>query len=470
MSDKPRAGTRLFYGNQSLPVERAAAQYCQGIIANEPPDFAQSRFDGEELLRPAPKEVQAERLDALQVACASAPFLCTNYVVRLDHMEALKVPVTAVRNLRKKISAQGLVQLEWKGETVWVPDHQLPPGARPLAHGTLEHLIARLDTGADGTIRIVPTPEALKVGYLIEVQKSDSEAIDFSTFLKKAVKGKYQVEGAQGETQSPAVFAENAPSRLFGLLEGFIENPPPGLHLVLTAQVQRESELPKALLDLVRAHGSAEKFITYDDYHPVEWVRKLATELRLRLTREQAESLIQLVGNQQQRLRIALEKLCLIYPDGQIGDEESLALAIHGESGGSVFQINERLSERNLERSLAILQQFFHNTPNEVSMLNGVLARHFRQLLRARRLQDQGWPEARWPVMLKMAPFIAKKLATQVRGFSTGELEKIVQSLAALERDIRLRGTVVPLLYLNLAHRICTRRQRAGSSRTLPGR
>ena len=44
------------------------------------------------------------------------------------------------------------------------------------------------------------------------------------------------------------------------------------------ASAARESDLSGPLLKLVKQHGKIEKFVTYDDYQPVDWVMRTAQE------------------------------------------------------------------------------------------------------------------------------------------------------------------------------------------------
>ena len=131
------------------------------------------------------------------------------------------------------------------------------------------------------------------------------------------------------------------------------------------------------MLKLIKSHGKVEKFVTYDDYQPVDWVTKEARRQGLALSRSAAEQMIHLVGNDLGQLSGELEKLALLLPqpptDGPAQaagmDEEALLATLHANSRYSLFAITERLGNKDLDGALLVLNQFLAESPNEHPML-----------------------------------------------------------------------------------------------------
>jgi DNA polymerase-3 subunit delta len=246
-------------------------------------------------------------------------------------------------------------------------------------------------------------------------------------------------------------------------LEKLVVNPPPGCILLFTASASRESEISSPLLKLIKKHGKVEKFVTYDDYLPVDWLLKEARGHGLALSRPAAEEMIHLVGNDLGQLAGELEKLALLAPQPSGGegqaqalDEKALLATLHANGRYSLFAITERLGNKELDGALLVLDQFLVDSPNEHPLLTGILARYFRQLHQIHILRQAGGGEAELAAHLKLPPFIARKLQAQARGFATHELEAILQALAQLDYALRQSHHLAPVLLKNLVMEVCS--------------
>ena len=232
---------------------------------------------------------------------------------------------------------------------------------------------------------------------------------------------------------------------------------------MFTATASRESEFSAPLLKLIKSHGKVEKFVTYDDFRPVDWVIKEARRHGLALGRPAAEQMIHLVGNDLGQLAGELEKLALLAPqppaDGQAQaatmDEEALLATLHANSRYSLFAITERLGNKDLDGALIVLDQFLAESPNEHPMLTGILARYFRQLHIIHVLRQAGSREGEFASQLKLPPFIVRKLQAQAARFATNELEAILLGLARLDYGLRQGNHLAPMLLKDFIMAIC---------------
>jgi DNA polymerase-3 subunit delta len=203
--------------------------------------------------------------------------------------------------------------------------------------------------------------------------------------------------------------------------------------------------LAKTLLEKVKQHGVVEKFVTYDDDLPVPFVIEAARERKLEFNRAAAMALIRAAGNDHGRLAGELDKLALLFQPGTRVEPAQIRAALHQDAHTSLFQINERLSQRDLPGSLEVLQGFLADNPHEFPVLIGVLARHFRQLLLLRAHSRQGVSDTDLASRLGVHPFIAKRLAGQAERFTVAELERILMALAGLDIAARVRGSAAAL-------------------------
>jgi len=448
----------LLYGNQPYLVEQRAARLVASLLGAEPHDFTLHRFDAEDMLRAGGAEALSERIDAFDEACASMPLLGERYVVRLDHAERLRAPARGTQTILKRLSELRVVPITWEGAEAFTLEAHVPPGQTGGAPLPVRGWIAEVGARDDGAVLFTPSTGSEGLTFVVPA-RGGRHAMAFKAFLRNVLKGSFAFAGDDEEEGDPPPAESGSgggggAARLLERVEHLMENPPPGLTLLLTAH-GRERDLARALLDKAKKHGSVEKFVTYDDYAPWQWVLEVARERGLTLDRRGAELVIRLVGNDHGRLAQEIEKLGLLFPAGTRLDEARLAGALHAESHGALFGVNDRLAARDLSGALAILEGFFSESPNEFPVLVGVLSRFFRQLLMVHALSRQGVSDADLAGRLGMHPFIAKRVADQAERFTVPELERIVEALGALDVTARLFSQVSAPMFRGLVQAIC---------------
>jgi DNA polymerase III delta subunit len=441
----------LYYGNQGYSIEEAAAKLTDRVLGHGPRDFIYQRFDAAELLKAGGGEAIAARIDAFEEACHATPLLGDRRVVRLDHLEAVRVPDRAGQALQRALEAQKVCRVAWNGKAVWVAEADVEPEetveeTRPLA-AWVESV--QVQFAGPPLLRL----RTLAGSIFAITRRGKRTEIGLAEYLQAVLKGKFFIsDDAMEQTPSPSAGA----GRLHNLLEGLLVRPPAGLTLILTAQVTRETDLPKPLLSALSALGApVEKFVTYDDYNPADWVLKQAASRELRLTRSLAEALIERVGNELGRLAQELDRLALVFPAGKSFSKGELLAAVHGGDQFSVFQIGEHLGRRDLDGALLALRRFLEDSPHEHPVLIGHLARHFRQLALVHDLARNGVPDVELPGRLKLHPFITKKVVAQARRFSPTELDHVREAVARIDVAAKRHAHLTEVLLQDFFHQVC---------------
>ncbi len=452
MAAHPPPSAALFFGNQGYSVDQAATKLTDRVLGDGPRDFTFQRFDAADLLKSASAEAMGARIDAFQVACEAMPLLGDQRVVRLDHLEAVRVPDRAGQTLQRALEAQKLCRVTWGGKAVWVAEADLDPGESAEETRPAAAWVANVQAQAAGP-PILFLRHAGDTGAV--TRRGKRAEVSLPELLRASVKAKFMLpDEAEDAGPAPAAGA----GRLHHLLESLLAQPPSGLTLILTAAVTRDTDLSKPLVAALRAlKGPQEKFVTYDDYNPVDWVIQEAGTRALRLTRPVAEALIQRVGNDLGKLAQELSRLALVFPSGRSPSEEELLAAVHGGGQYSVFQISERLGQRDLEGALLALTQFLADSPHEHPVLIGILARHFRQLALVHDLGRHGVSDDELAGRLKLHPFIAKKVAAQARRFAPRELDNIRQAVAEIDVAAKRHGHLTEVYFKDFVQQVCLR-------------
>jgi DNA polymerase III delta subunit len=445
----------LFYGNQAYAVDQAAKRLTDRVLGEGPRDFSFQRFDAADLLKAGGAEAAAEAAGALQIACEAAPFLCERWVVRVDRLEAVRISDRAAQNLLRALEGLQLFRCRVGAEPAWALEDDLGAddaregGARP------QPWVDEVESRSDGPPLLHLRAGAARARCLLS-HGGERRLVDVKAFLREKLKGRFAFADEEASPEAGAGGSASAATRLHQLLERVLANPPAGLCLVLTAGASRESDLSRALLAKLKGRGPIEKFVTYDDYNPVDFVLQGARERGVRLSRLQAELVIQLAGNDLGRLAGELDKLSLLFQGTAPPDDDALLRAVSGGHAASLFLITDKLGAKELPGALAVLEHFLAESPNEHPVLIGILARHARQLLLVHSLMSLRVPEADWASQLKLHPFLAKKVAAQARRFGQAELERMQRALAGLDLACKRHGHLTGPLFREYVHAACS--------------
>ena len=445
----------LFYGNQAYAVDQAARRLTDRVLGEGPRDFSFQRFDAAELLKSGSADAAAEALGAVQLACETAPFLCERWVVRVDHVEAVRVSDRAAQNLLRALEALQLFRCRIAGQEAWALEEDLTGDDERVGGAQPQPWVDEVESRSDGPPLLHLRPSAADARCL-HSHGGERRLVDVKAFLREKLKGKFAfADEAEGEGAPAGGGSASAATRLHQVLERVLAHPPEGLCLLLTAQATRDSDLSRPLLGKLKGQGPIEKFVTYDDYNPVDFVMQGARERNVRLSRPQAELVIQLAGNNLGRLAGELDKLALLFGDAAPPGDDALVRAVSGGQNASLFLITDKLGGKDLPGALGVLEHFLAETPNEHPVLIGILARHTRQLLRVHSLMRLRVPEADWPSQLKLHPFLAKKVVAQARRFTQPELEAMLRALAALDVAVKRHGHLTGPLFREFVQAVC---------------
>jgi DNA polymerase III subunit delta len=436
----------LVYGNQTYPVDQAAQAFADSVLGPGSRDFSFQRFDAAELLKPGGGEPILARVDGFEEACISVPLLTDRYVVRLDHLEAVRLPDRSAQALLKTLEELRVRKMIGGDEHTFVPVDASEPGSVPLSRW-----VARVTPRSAGGPLLEFAPDAEPIGIVTGGTRQGLRA-----FLRQRIKTKYafadETEPVEGAEQTTA---GSGAARLHQVLERLLDSLPEGLSIVMTADCSRDTDLSKELVERIRKAGRIDKHVIYADQAPVEWLVTQARQRKVPVSSQTAEVIIARVGNDMGRLVQELDRLALLSLPGQPLSEAMLLEAVHVEAQGSVFTLAEQVAAKDLAGALAVLERFLTDSPHEHPLLIAVLARHFRQLRQVHQADRDGASEAEVAQRLKIHPFIAKRIAAQAGKFTLPELERMQSALADLDVAARRQGAVMRVLLQDFLQRAC---------------
>jgi DNA polymerase-3 subunit delta len=216
----------------------------------------------------------------------------------------------------------------------------------------------------------------------------------------------------------------------------YVGVPNPSTVLVLVSSgVDGRSKLVTA----VKKAGVVIKFEQIKrDRDAVDFIRDAAASARVDLRRDAATLLVELVGTGQSELLAALDRAALHAGPGRpVGADDVRAVCTHTREA-VIFELTDAVGMRAHERALEVLAQVFTESASgdvgQAAMVLSMLIRQVRLLFTARAL---GGDAGKIGQVCGLPPFIARKLAQQVRGFDEARLRRAHAGLARLDRDLK---------------------------------
>jgi DNA polymerase-3 subunit delta len=211
---------------------------------------------------------------------------------------------------------------------------------------------------------------------------------------------------------------------------------------------------PARLVKAVRAmggevhHCDAPKSNAYP-----AWIAERARTLGLSLDREAAETLLALVGDNQQRLLRELEKLSIYAGEARGVSAEEITALTSSAVDARIYQLADALIAGDRSKALTIAEDLRRQEEDMMHVLFGLL-RQLRNAQKAWAMVAVGKGVRDVQSALRVPGFVARKIVAQAREVDGERLERALDLLADLDYAIRGAGRLDPesSLTLMLAH------------------
>ena len=211
--------------------------------------------------------------------------------------------------------------------------------------------------------------------------------------------------------------------------------------------VSSKPDFRKSFYKKIRAEGRAVNFKVLKEGQVVPWIKRTGRELGLEVDGQACAYLHQIVGNKLRDLCGELEKLYLRYGKSPVGVEQVKELAIHSRVY-TIFQLMNRISERDLAESLEVLNRFLEEEEKRVAPLQvlGMLNRQLRVLWQTKSILTKGGQTRDVAKELGLPPFSAKDFVRQSKYWSVEELERGLSLLYRTDGLLKTGSRPKPVL------------------------
>ena len=212
----------------------------------------------------------------------------------------------------------------------------------------------------------------------------------------------------------------------------YLQNPPPGADLVL---IGKKLGARERLLTAVKKSGEIHTFEQPTGKALVRWLVGHAKKRGLDLPEDVAEDMTARCSGDKMRLLQETEKLAL-YVGGDTATHADVAALCPPDIQSNIFAFVDSLAAGERDRALGLLEALI-STGEPSLRLTFMIRRQFQLVARARALLDRGAPRKEIASILKVPPFVARKLEEQGRKLGDEDLEYALATIRDLESGLK---------------------------------
>lgn len=212
----------------------------------------------------------------------------------------------------------------------------------------------------------------------------------------------------------------------------YLQNPAPGSDLILIGTKLGARE---RLLSAVKKSGEVHTFEQPTGKALVRWVVGHAKKLGLDLPEDVAEDLTGRCSGDKMRLLQETEKLALYVGDGT-ATHDDVAVLCPSDVQSNIFAFVDALAAGEQDRAIRLLEDLIDTGEPPLRLLF-MIRRQFQLVARAGALLERGTPRKEIASILKVPPFVARKLDEQGSKLDDEDLERALTLIQALESGLK---------------------------------
>lgn len=231
--------------------------------------------------------------------------------------------------------------------------------------------------------------------------------------------------------------ASKDPKAAMDALVAYIKAPSPSTVLVITSSgIDGRSRL---VTTTKKAKHVLLKFEAMKrDGDAVAWLLDYAERHSLPLSRRAAAHLVERVGTGPSDLTSALDNASLYAGAGKPVDDAAIDAVVGHTREAVIFELTDAVGMGDAPMALSVLARIFHESPTaEVGLANQMLSMLTRQIRLVFVAKEADKSGGRIEQVAGVPPFVARKLATQARGYSEARLRRAVAALARFDDDMK---------------------------------
>lgn len=441
----------FIYGNQPFEIEEEVQRQLQSLLPDVNHDEAVFTFDIEDFFS---KDQNQNRnlLDNLKNRCETVSFFSPVILIHLRNLQSLTAPKKTKDPLGDSLQNIVLVKQEDNSNFDWIDADTLTEPPHTQLRLTGKQLVTHSAKMDDGSISIVLS-DSWK-NRKVAIKRGDSyDTVSIKAFLRQKLDANLTFsEDSADHHRSGGAGTDD----LFSLLRQYLISPPPGVKIVLTANIKNTREIQSEIFAIIKKNANViRKTVAYDDFRPVQWVINRAGKKNITLNQESAELLIEFSGTDFAVLDMELEKLSILNQQSATVTPERLLKSVSQSKHFSIFRISDFMLRKDLKGALESINTFLMTQSSDLIGVFALIAAQFRRALKIAWMIQQDIAEKHIIEALGLNQWIAKQLIQHVGNFSTHELENIIVYLAKCDLQLKYSAKESKSIIENICFLIC---------------
>lgn len=223
----------------------------------------------------------------------------------------------------------------------------------------------------------------------------------------------------------------------------YAENPRPTTCLVLETS---KAKIGEGFHKKLSSNAKVVFFKNPKGAELIRWIEGRMQSAGKKITREAAELLSELAGNNLDVLNTEVQKLAAFVSERDRVNRVDVEELAGKSANHTSFQLLDSIRHKDIDKALSIFKTLLRDGKKEHEVL-GLLGWHLRRIERGRRLLEAGVPNVNIGRQLNIPPFSLERFMTQVKKFSKDKVARHTRFL--LQADVKIKkGRAKPGLAL----------------------
>ena len=219
------------------------------------------------------------------------------------------------------------------------------------------------------------------------------------------------------------------------LLKSYVENPAESSILVIC---YKYGKLKATQYKAYEKKGVVFESVGIKDWNLPDWVQKTAASFKYKLDAQSAYILTEHIGNDLSRIFNEFEKLKVILPPGSTITPDIIEQYIGISKEYNIFELQEALGERNLQKTYKIIQNFTQHLKENPNIKTILMLYNFYHKMLMYHLSPDKSNEALRAIYGNLPPMILSKNVRYAQSHTITQLTYIISVLR--EYDVKSKG------------------------------
>ncbi len=202
--------------------------------------------------------------------------------------------------------------------------------------------------------------------------------------------------------------------------------------LFTETEVDKRNRLYKA----VQKYGRVTEFQLQDEHTLMRWILGILKKENKKITEDTLRRFLERTGSDMENIHTELQKLLSYTTDRDVITTEDVDTICTMQITGQIFEMIRAIAEKKQRLALDLYYDLLSLKEPPMRILF-LIARQFNQLLLVKSLASRGMDRASIASKAQVAPFVAGRLMSQAKSFTTAQLLTAVQDCVDAEEAVK---------------------------------